>query len=90
MTVDFAKKMGCSVLIRGIRAVMDYEYELQQATANRCLNCEIETVFLVASPEYSFISSSLARTVASYQGDLKPFVPVHVIEALQKVYAKNR
>lgn len=75
LTVDFAEKMNCNVLVRGIRAVMDYEAELQQATANRTLNENIETLFLVASPKYSFVSSSLTRTIASYGGDLTPFVP---------------
>ena len=59
LTIEFAQKMNCKVLVRGIRAVMDYEAELQQATANRTLNKEIETLFLVASPKYSFVSSSL-------------------------------
>lgn len=89
LTVDFAKEQDCKVLIRGIRAVMDYEAELQQATANRALREDIETLFLVASPKYSFISSSLARTIASFKGDLKPFVPKHVEEALKKAYASK-
>ncbi len=89
LTVDFAKSQDCSVLIRGIRAVMDYEAELQQATANRALREDIETLFLVASPKYSFISSSLARTIASFKGDLKPFVPEHVEKALIKAYASK-
>ena len=89
LTVDFANEQDCKVLIRGIRAVMDYEAELQQATANRALREEIETLFLVASPKYSFISSSLARTIASFKGDLKPFVPKHVEEALMKAYASK-
>ena len=89
LTVDFARELGCKVLIRGIRAVMDYELELQQATANRALNEDIETLFLVASPKYSFISSSLARTIASFKGDLKPFVPKHVEEALIDAYANR-
>ena len=86
LTIEFAQKMNCKVLVRGIRAVMDYEAELQQATANRTLNKEIETLFLVASPKYSFVSSSLARTIASYHGDLKPFVPEPVRLALQEKY----
>ena len=86
LTIEFAQKMNCKVLVRGIRAVMDYEAELQQATANRTLNKEIETLFLVASPKYSFVSSSLARTIASYHGDLKPFVPEPVRVALQEKY----
>lgn len=86
LTVEFAHQLNCNVLVRGIRAVMDYEAELQQATANRALKEDVETLFLVASPKYSFVSSSLARTIASYGGDLKPFVPAHVAKALRKAY----
>ena len=82
LTVDFAKEMNCSILVRGIRAVMDYENELQQATSNRVLNPEIETLFLVASPKFSYISSSVARELASYNADLSAFVPDYVAEAL--------
>lgn len=89
LTVDFADKMNCDVLVRGIRAVMDYEAELQQATANRTLNPKVETLFLVASPKYSFISSSVARTIASYGGDLTQFVPNNVAEMLKKRFQKE-
>src|SRR5690554_1199448 len=89
LTVDFAGKMNCDVLVRGIRAVMDYEAELQQATANRTLNPNVETLFLVASPKYSFISSSVARTIASYGGDLTQFVPNNVAEMLKKRFQKE-
>lgn len=87
LTVDFALEHDCSVLVRGIRAVMDYEYELQHATANRVLNENIETLFLVASPKYSYISSSVARTIASYNGDLRSFVSDDVGRRLkEKLY----
>lgn len=89
LTVDFADKMNCDVLVRGIRAVMDYEAELQQATANRTLNPKVETLFLVASPKYSFISSSVARTIASYGGDLTQFVPNNVADMLKKRFQKE-
>lgn len=89
LTVDFAKEMNCDVLVRGIRAVMDYEAELQQATANRTLNPNIETLFLVASPKYSFISSSVARTIASYGGDLTQFVPKNVASMLKERFQKK-
>ena len=62
LTVDFARKEEAKVIIRGIRAVMDYEYELQQSTINMMLADEIETVFLLARPEYSFLSSSAASS----------------------------
>lgn len=84
LTVDFALSHDCRVLVRGIRAVMDYEYELQHATANRVLNETIETLFLVASPKYSYISSSVARTIASYDGDLRSFVSEDVAQRLKR------
>ena len=86
LTVDFAAKENCKVLVRGIRAVMDYEYELQHATSNRVLNKDVETLFLVASPRYSYISSSVARTIASYGGDLSSFVSPKVALALKEKY----
>ena len=86
LTVDFAHKMGCRILVRGIRAVMDYEYELQHATSNKVLRPEVETLFLVASPKYSYISSSVARTIASYGGDLSGFVPASVAKVLIEKY----
>ena len=88
LTVEFAKEMNCSLLVRGIRAVMDYEMELQQATSNRILDSNIETLFLVASPRYSYISSSVARELASYGADLSSFVPGFVAEALYKKMAQ--
>ena len=88
LTVEFAKEMKCSLLIRGIRAVMDYEMELQQATANRVLDSNIETLFLVASPRYSYISSSVARELASYGADLTSFVPDYVAKELYKKMAQ--
>ena len=88
LTVEFAKVMECSLLVRGIRAVMDYEMELQQATANRVLDSNIETLFLVASPRYSYISSSVARELASYGADLSSFVPAFVAKELYKKMAQ--
>ena len=81
LTVDYAHQVGANALIRGIRAVMDYEYELQQATANQILAPDIETVFLLTSPKYSFLSSSVVKSIAQNKGDLKPFVP-NEIEAM--------
>ncbi len=82
LTADYAKSQDCNVLVRGIRAVMDYEYELQHATANRVLNPDLETIFFVANPTLSYVSSSVAREIARYGGDLKGFVPSLVAEKL--------
>ncbi|MCF0110836.1 MAG: pantetheine-phosphate adenylyltransferase [Erysipelotrichaceae bacterium] len=84
LTVDFARSLDVNVLIRGIRAVMDYEYELQQSTINMMLAPDIETVFLLSKPDYSFLSSSAARTVAKYHGDLQRFVPEYVACKLEE------
>lgn len=84
LTVEFARQENAKVIIRGIRAVMDYEYELQQSTINMMLADEIETVFLLARPEYSFLSSSAAKTVASYNGDLTHFVPTNIAKRLEE------
>ena len=86
LTVDYARKIGASALIRGIRAVMDYEYELQQATANQILAPDIETIFLLTSPKYSFLSSSVVKSIAVNNGDLSPFVPPEVQEMILKKY----
>jgi len=75
LTVEYAKEQKCNVIIRGIRAVSDYEYELAQATANMSLDSEIETILLVAKPELSFLSSSIAKEIASFGGDIKKYIP---------------
>ena len=87
LTVDLAKKLGCSVMIRGIRAVTDYENELAQATANMMLNDKIETYFMVAKPELSFLSSSIVKEIAYFGGDISKYIPKaiykEVVERLQ-------
>lgn len=79
LAVNVARDFGANVLIRGIRAVMDFEYELQQATANMILAHDIETVFLLTKPEYSFLSSSAVKQIAMNDGDLTRFVPSAII-----------
>ena len=86
LTVDFAREHNCQVLIRGVRAVSDYEYEMQLATANMTLQPDIETIFLLARPQYSFLSSSTAKTIAKNGGDLSKFVPEIVAEKLIEIY----
>lgn len=89
LTVKLAKKEGCKVLIRGIRAVADYEYELAQATANLMLEGDIETLFMVSRPEYSFLSSSIAKEVAIFDGDISNFIPEAIKEeVLNRLYKK--
>ncbi len=78
LLVDYARARGASVLLRGIRAISDYEYELQMALMNRRLAPEIETVFLMAGEAYSFISSRLVKEVIALGGDINGLVPPSV------------
>ena len=84
LTVDVCQKNDCQVLIRGIRAIADYEYELALASANMKLAPSIETVFLVAKPEYSFLSSSIAKEIAHYGGDIEPLIPAPILDAVSE------
>lgn len=85
LTVDFAKQKGARILVRGLRAVTDFEYELQIAQLNHKLHAGLDTIFLTTSVEYSYLSSSTVREIASYGGDISGFVPK---EVLQDVYDK--
>ena len=85
LLVDFAKLRQADVIIRGLRAVTDFEYELQLAQTNHKMNSEIDTIFLTTSVEYAYLSSSVVREIAQYGGDIHKFVPT-VIEPL--VYDK--
>jgi pantetheine-phosphate adenylyltransferase len=82
LLVDFARATGATLLVRGLRAVSDYEYELQMALMNRRLAPEIETVFLMAKEEYSYVSSRLVKEVARLSGDLSGLVPEPVRKRL--------
>lgn len=84
LLVDVAKKIRAQTMIRGIRAVSDFDYELQLALMNRKLAPSIETVFLMPSEKYIFISSSLVREIAALGGDVSHLVPPVVVKALQK------
>ena len=87
LTVDLAEKCGCKVIVRGIRAVSDYESELALATANMNLNGNIETAFMVSKPELSFLSSSIAKEVAFFGGDIKDYIPEAILdEVKEKLY----
>ena len=82
LTVDFAREHGLRVIIRGLRAVSDFEYEFQLANMNRHLTDDVETAFLTPVEKYTFISSSLVREVAELGGDVSEFVSEHVKAAL--------
>ncbi len=82
LTVDFARERGLSAIIRGLRAVSDFEYEFQLATMNRHLTDQVETVFLTPTEHYTFVSSSLVREIARLGGDVSSFVHARVAEGL--------
>lgn len=86
LTVNYAKEHGVSILIRGIREVMDYKYEIQQATINMLMDGNVETFFMLAKPEYSFLSSSATKIVAQNNGEIKSFVPREIIDIIYKKY----
>ena len=80
LTVNYAAKIGAAVIIRGLRAVADFEYELQMANMNRKLNSSIETLFMMTSEEYFFVSSQNVKEVASLGGDIAGLVPPIITE----------
>ncbi|MCE5037797.1 pantetheine-phosphate adenylyltransferase [Staphylococcus auricularis] len=87
LLVDFCTKIGAKTIIRGLRAVSDFEYELRLTSMNRKLNNEIETFYMMTSTDYSFISSSVVKEVASYNADISDFVPPNVADALYKKFS---
>ena len=84
LLVDFARSVGATMVVRGLRAVSDFEYEFQMALMNRQLHSELETVFLVPAVDLTYLSSSLVREVARYGGDISPLVHPAVAEALAR------
>lgn len=88
LTVEYAKQKGAKVLLRGLRAVSDFEYEMQLSQTNSALSEEIKTVFLITKPKYNFISSSTVKDISLLGGDISKFVPEAVDEYL-KVKSKR-
>lgn len=84
LLVDYAKQKGISTMIRGLRAVTDFEYELQMALMNRELDEDLETIFLMSSSKYTFLSSSVVKEVAKFDGDVSTIVPEVVEIALKQ------
>lgn len=87
LLIDCAAEVGASVIIRGLRAVSDFEYEYQMVGMNRALNNEIETVFLMADAGYQAIASRLVKEIARLKGDIRPFVPEAVALAVERKFA---
>jgi pantetheine-phosphate adenylyltransferase len=86
LLTQFVRSNNAKVIIRGLRAVSDFEYEFQLAWMNRCIADEIETIFLTSADEYAYISSSLVKEVASLGQDVTKFVPAHVQSKLHEKY----
>jgi len=89
LLIDFARSQDARCVLRGLRAVADFEYEFQLANMNRALYPEFESVFLTPAEHLSYISSSLVREIASLNGDIDPFVPPNVAAALQERFASR-
>ena len=89
LMVDFAREKKASVVLRGLRAVSDFEYEFQLAGMNRKLMPEVDTIFMPTSERYTYISSSLVREIAVYGGDVSDFVDPKVCEALKSRFEKS-
>ena len=89
LLVNFAKEEGAQVLVRGLRAVSDFEYEFQMAGTNRKLSPDLETVFLVASESYQLIASNLVKEIARLKGNTTPFVSPQVAEKLTQHFAES-
>lgn len=88
LVVEYVKKTGSNVMIRGLRMLSDFEFEFQMALTNRKLAGDIETIFMMPHEDYSFISSRLIKEAASFGADLKNFIPAKVVEALKKKLGK--
>lgn len=88
LLVDYAKGVNASAIIRGLRAVSDFEYEMQITSMNRVLNDEIETFFIMTNNQYSFLSSSIVKEVAKYNGKISELVPQTVEKALKQKFAE--
>lgn len=89
LLADYAREQAALTIVKGLRAMSDFEYEFQQALTNRKLNPELETLFLGASAEHMFLSSSMVKQVAGFGGDISPFVPACVLAAISDRLGPN-
>ncbi len=88
LLVDFVKQNGATVIVKGLRTVADFEYEFQMALLNKALNPEYETMFMMTNTKFSYISSSMVKDVAKYQGRLDGLVPQYIAEKIRLKYRK--
>lgn len=84
LIVDYAQSVGARVIVRGLRAISDFEYEFAMGTMNKTLDPQVETMIVFTRPEYSFVASTMVKEVAQFGGDLTKLVPANVIRALNK------
>lgn len=89
LLVEYARRRQINVVLRGLRAVSDFEFEFQLANMNRKLNADVETVFMMTGEDYFYVSSNLVREVASHGGNIEGLVPPNVLTALKAKYAKK-
>ncbi|WP_110112944.1 pantetheine-phosphate adenylyltransferase [Bacillus sp. CGMCC 1.16541] len=89
LLMEYAKQKGASTILRGLRAVSDFEYEMQITSVNRVIEKEIETLFMMTNNQYSFLSSSIVKEVAKYGGDVSELVPPLVKEALTQKFQQS-
>jgi len=89
LLIEFVKQSGAGIVIRGLRAVTDFEYELQLAQINKALYPEIDTLFLVTSVKHSYLSSSVVREIASHNGNIDTFVPAFIADMLKEKFSNK-
>lgn len=89
LVVDFARRCGARTMVKGLRAISDFEWEFQMGHLNRTLAPELETVYVMAGPNYSFVSSSGVKEIASFGGDVSEFVPPAVATRCREVYGEG-
>ena len=90
LTVEMARKYGATVMVRGLRAVTDFEYELQIAQTNHIIAPDIDTIFLTTNLKYAYLSSSIVKEVSFYDGDITKFVPEEIVELVQQKMQSSR
>lgn len=86
LLVDFAKERNASIVVRGLRAVTDFEYELQMAQTNSKISSQVDTIFLATNVKYAYLSSSVVREIAKYGGDISHFVPEEIMPLVYNKY----
>ena len=89
LLVDLAREVGAGAVVKGLRAMTDFEYELQQADLNYRLDADLESIFVMSSPQYGYLSSSVVRQIASFGGDVSEFVTPNVDAALKERFKER-